>query len=92
MTSFNIFNMTFSWSVSELGNSAYYKNGEQKSKLIFDPMPHDDGFLIKLQAYVGGMHMFDQDLIPTLATSLTFTIFRCMLLNSRIVEKIETKD
>ena len=98
VNSFNIgdiFNMTVSGSVFELDNSemgAYYKNGEQKSKLKFDPMPHNDGFLIKLQAYVGGMHIIDQDLIPTLATSLTLTSFTCMLLNSRIVENIVTKD
>ena len=96
VTSFNIgdiFNMTVSCSVFELDNSemgANSINGEQKSKLKFDPMPHNDGFLIKLQAYVGGMHMFDQDLISTLATSLTMTSFRCMLLNSRIVENILT--
>ena len=56
VTSFNIgdfFNMTVSCCVFELDNSelgAYYKNVEQKSKLKFDRMPHNDRFLIKLQA------------------------------------------
>ena len=56
VNSFNIgdiFNMTVSGSVFELGSfemGACSKNGEQKNKLKFDPMPHNDGFLIKLQA------------------------------------------
>ena len=91
----DIFNMSVSGSIFELDNSemgANSINREQKSKLKFDLMPHNDGFLTKPQAKVGGMHMFDQDLIPTLATSLTLTILSCILLNSRIVENIVTKD
>ena len=56
VNSFNIgdiFDMTVFGSVPELDNfemGAYSINGEQKSKLKFDPMPHNDGFLVKLQA------------------------------------------
>ena len=61
MTSFNIgdfFNMTVSCCVFELDNTemgAYYKNGEQKSKLKFDRMPHHQDFIIKPKAKIDGI-------------------------------------
>ena len=61
VNSFNvgdIFNMTVSGSVFELNYSelgAYSMNGEQKSKLKFDRMPHHQDFLIKPKAKIDGI-------------------------------------